>query len=212
MIEEILPGVFHWSAFHEGIGHTVHSSFEVASGTLIDPICPEEGLTAIAELTTPKRIVISNRHHYRHSEPIIERFDCPVLCHKAGLSHFDEDRPVRGFSFDEQLADGVRALELGSICAEETTLLLEAHAHTHAGALSFGDGLTRDEHGALAFMPDTLLGENPGAVRAGLLRNLRRMLDEDFDTLLFAHSEPIRSAGHDRLTEFLVRATKAPSE
>jgi hypothetical protein len=95
----------------------------------------------------------------------------------------------------------VRALELGSICAEETTLLLEAHA----GALAFGDGLTREDDGSLAFMPDSLLGDDPRAVRAGLLRNLRQMLDEDFEALLFAHSEPIRDGGHACLSDFVSR-------
>jgi hypothetical protein len=207
MIEEILPGLFHWSAVHEGIGHTVHSSFEVGSGTLIDPMQPEEGLEAIAALGTPQRIVLSNRHHYRHSAPYVERFQCPVLCHKSGLSHFDEDRPVQGFLFDEQLTDGLRTLELGSICAEETTLLLEANG----GVLSFGDGLTRDSEGALAFMPDSLLGDDPREVRTGLARNLRRMLEEDFDSLLFAHSEPICTSGHDRLADFVSRTAEAPT-
>lgn len=199
MIEEILPGLVQWSAFHEGIGHVVHSSFELGSGTLIDPMEPDEGLNAIAILAAPQRIVLSNRHHYRHSARFVERFGCPVLCHKAGLAYFDGDRPVHGFSFDEQLADGVRALELGSICAEETTLLLDIQH----GALSFGDGLTRDRDGSLAFMPDSLLGEKPDRVRAGLLRNLSRMLDEDFDALLFAHSEPVQRGGRALLTDFL---------
>jgi hypothetical protein len=207
MIEEILPSLFHWSAFRESIGHTVHSSFEAGSGTLIDPMRPEEGLEAIAALATPQRIVLSNRHHFRHSAPFVERFECPVLCHLSGLNHFDEDRRVQGFLFDEQLADGVRALELGSICAEETTLLLEANG----GALSFGDGLTRDDEGALAFMPDSLLGDDPQGVRAGLMRNLRRMLEEDFDSLLFAHSEPILTEGHDRLTNFVSRTIEIPT-
>jgi hypothetical protein len=205
MIEEATPGIFHWSAFHEAIGHPVHSSFALGSGTLIDPMEPSEGLDAIAELGTPRRIVLSNRHHYRHSALYVERFDCPVLCHKAGLAHFSEDRPVEGFVFDEQLAEGLRALELGSICAEETTLLLEADA----GALSFGDGLTRDSDGALAFMPDSLLGEDPGRVRAGLLKSLRRMLDEEFDTLLFAHSEPAKGTGRDLLSAFLAQEPAA---
>lgn len=208
MIEEILPGLFHWSAFHDGIGHLVHSSFEASSGTLIDPMEPEDGLEAVAGIATPRRVVLSNRHHYRHGARHVERFDCSVLCHKAGLTHFSGTRPVQGFSFDEQLADGVRALELGSICAEETTLLLEAQA----GALSFGDGLTRNEDGSLAFMRDSLLGDDPQGVRRGLLRNLRRMLDEDFDTLLFAHSEPVRNGGRDLLTDFISRETGATTQ
>jgi hypothetical protein len=199
MIEEILPGLVQWNAFHEGIGHVVHSSFVLDSGTLIDPMEPEEGLEAIATLATPQRIVLTNRHHYRHSASYSKRFGCPVLCHKTALGHFAEDRPVQGFYFDEQLVEGVRALELGSICAEETTLLLDVQD----GALSFGDGLTRDEDGSLTFMPDALLGDDPQRVRAGLLRNLRRMLDEDFDALLFAHSEPVLSGGRALLSDFL---------
>jgi hypothetical protein len=148
--------------------------------------------------------VLTNRHHYRHSARYVKRFACPVLCHKAGLAHFDDDRPVQGFSFDEQLADGVRALELGSICAEETTLLLD----THNGALAFGDGLTRDAKGSLAFMPDALLGEDPTGVRGGLLRNLRRILEEeDFDSLLFAHSEPVVIGAVAQLHDLLSQAS-----
>jgi hypothetical protein len=207
MIEEILPGLIRWSAFHEGIGHVVHSSLELHSGTLIDPMEPEEGLEAIATIVTPRRIVLTNRHHYRHSARYVKRFDCPVLCHKAGLTHFDEDRPVQGFSFDEQLADGVRALELGSICAEEATLLLDAAN----GALAFGDGLTRGAEGTLAFMPDALLGDDPHSVRSGLLRNLRRMLEEDFDALLFAHSEPVLSGGRALFSDFLSQTAAVPT-
>jgi len=202
MIEEIVPGIVQWDAFRETIGRRVHSTFVLSSGTLIDPMEPDGdgGLDAVAELATPRRIVLSNRLHYRDSARYAKRFGCPVLCHEAGLSHFAGERPVQGFSFNEQLADDVRALELGSICAEETTLLLDVAG----GALAFGDGLTRDEDGALAFMPDQLLGDDAEDVRAGLAKRLRRMLDEeDFDTLLFAHAEPVSGGGRALLGEFL---------
>jgi len=202
MIEEIVPGIVQWDAFRETIGRRVHSTFVLSSGTLIDPMEPDGdgGLDAVAELATPRRIVLSNRLHYRDSARYAKRFGCPVLCHEAGLSHFAGERPVQGFSFNEQLADDVRALELGSICAEETTLLLDVAG----GALAFGDGLTRDEDGALTFMPDQLLGDDAEDVRAGLAKRLRRMLDEeDFDTLLFAHAEPVSGGGRALLGEFL---------
>lgn len=41
------------------------------------------------------------------------------------------------------------------------------------------------------------------AVRGGQRRNLDRMLDEDFDTLLFAHTAPVLSGGHGLLRDFL---------
>ncbi len=199
MIEESLPRLAQWSVFHESIGQLVHSAFDLSSGTLVDPMQPAEGLDALAALATPQRIVLTNRHHYRHSQRCVERFGCPVLCHEAGLEHFKGEHAVEGFRFDEQLANGVRALELASICAEETTLLLDVAG----GVLCFGDGVTRDEDGSLAFMPDELLGEHPERVRAGLSRRLRRMLDEDFDVLLFAHAEPVLAGGEALLSDFL---------
>lgn len=201
MPQEILPGVYHWSAMHEGIGHVVYSAFDAHSGTLIDPMEPAEGIAAIAAIAAPQRIVLSNRHHYRHSARFVEQFGCRVLCHEAGSDHFDEHQQVESYRFDEQLAGDVRALQLAAICAEESTLFIEVAG----GALSFGDGLTRNRDGALAFMPDSLLGKDPAAVRAGLASNLRRMFDEDFDALLFAHAEPIAAGGRELLSEFLAQ-------
>ena len=201
MIEEILPGILHWTAFHDGIGHTVHSALDLSSGTLIDPMEPAEGVEAVARHATPRRIVLTNRLHYRHSARYVERFGCPVLCHEAGVGHFDAEQQVRGFCFDEQLAPGVRALELASICAEETTLLLEISG----GVLCFGDGVTRAQYGSLAFMPDSLLGDDPAGVRDGLTRNLKRICDEDFDALLFAHAEPVRTGARQLLDHFVSR-------
>ena len=46
-MEEILPGVMHWSAVHPNTGLRAHSAFHVESGTLIDPMVPEEGLGVV---------------------------------------------------------------------------------------------------------------------------------------------------------------------
>jgi hypothetical protein len=201
MIDEILPDLVQWSSFHDGISRWVYSAFDLRSGTLIDPMEPTQGLPRVASFATPQRIVLTNRHHYRHSDRYVQRFGCPVLCHEAGMGHFTEERRVQGFRFDEQLADGVRALELASVCAEETTVLLDVAD----GVLCFGDGVTRDRDGSLTFMPDDLLGDDPDAVRVGLGRNLQRMFEEDFDALLFAHAEPVLGGGRALLSDFLSR-------
>jgi hypothetical protein len=199
MIDEPIPGLVCWSAFHEGIGATVYSSFATGSGTLIDPMVPEDGVEAVGRLGEPRTIVLSNRHHYRHSSRFVERYGCTVVCHEAGLHEFGADKRVGGFAFGAELSKDVRALELDSICPEETTLLISVGA----GALSFADGLTRDDDGALSFMPDSLLGEDSEAVKAGLERNLRSMLELDFDALLFAHAPPIAEGGKALLSDFL---------
>ena len=47
------------------------------------------------------------------------------------------------------------------------------------------------------------MGDDPSAVRAGLRDSLRRLLDLDFDSLLFAHGEPLIDGGRSALREFV---------
>ncbi|MHB1538750.1 MAG: hypothetical protein ACYCUM_13440 [Solirubrobacteraceae bacterium] len=64
MIEEMLPGLAQWSASHEGIGATVYSRLVIEPGTLIDPMTPADGVEQLARHGEPRRLVLSNRHHY----------------------------------------------------------------------------------------------------------------------------------------------------
>ena len=122
-MEEIQPGVLHWTAFRDTIGKDVHSYLHTPSGTLIDPMEPLQGLEAVPSV---KRIVLTNRHHYRHSGCFQEAFGCPVFCHQAGLHEFaGGPEEVEGFSFGEEVAPKIVALEVGAICPEETALYLK---------------------------------------------------------------------------------------
>ena len=67
-MNEVLPGVLHWTTHHEGIGTRVHSHFAVESAALIDPRVPDGGIEEVAQYGRPERILLSNRHHLRHSE------------------------------------------------------------------------------------------------------------------------------------------------
>jgi hypothetical protein len=187
-MEQIQPGLLHWTAYRETIGEDVHSYFHADSGTLIDPMVPPEGIEAIGG--EPQRIVLTNRHHYRDSD----RFGCPVLCHEAGLHEFDGG--VEGFAFGDKLAPGVHALEVGVLTPEETAL--------HVGdALAFADCVVRDGDGELGFVPDYLLGDDPEAIRAGLRAAFRRLCDEvEFEALLMAHGDPIAHGGRAALRTF----------
>jgi hypothetical protein len=198
-MHEVLPGVLHWTTHHEGIGQPVHSHFAVEAAALIDPRMPEGGVDEVARYGRPDRILLSNRHHLRHSECFAEAFNCPIRCHEAGLHEFGEGPDVQGFRFGEEVAPGIRALEMGALTPEDTVF----HLRTGPGALLFADGLVRDGRGALAFVPDWLMGDEPEEVKRGLRESLRRLLDEDFDALLFAHGDPMPSGGHEALQGFV---------
>jgi hypothetical protein len=199
-MDEILDGVWDWTTFHEGIGSEVHSHYHAPSGTLIDPRVPSEGLGWF-DANPPERIVLTNRHHYRHSDRFVEAFGCPVLCHEAGLHEFEgTGAAVRGFAFGDELAPGVRALEVGALTPEETAL----HLATGPGVLAFADVVIGGGNGRLAFVPDPLIGDDPPAIRERMSAALRRLVDEEsFDALLLAHGPPLPTGGREALRAFL---------
>jgi Metallo-beta-lactamase superfamily len=195
-MKEIVPGVYHWTAFHPGIRQDVHSYLYAPARVLIDPMIPEGGVEALARYR-PERILLTNRHHYRRSDELRERFGCPVLCHEAGLREFAGAPQVRGFAFGDEVALGIDALELDAICPEETALHLR-----DARALALADSVIRRRDGALAFVSDYLLGDEPERIKADIRAALRRLLEVDFDALLLAHGDPLTSGGKAALAEF----------
>jgi hypothetical protein len=204
-MDELAPGLFHWTAYRDTIGMDVHAHFHAPSGTLFDPMEPAEGVGWFARAgREPARIVLSNRHHWRHSDRFVAEYGCTVHCHEAGLHAFGGDREVQGFAFGDELAPGVTAHEVGILTPEETALHIEAGE----GALLFADTLQRGPHGDLAFMPDDLLGDDPDVVRTGLRDRLRTLTDElAFDTLLLAHGAPVPTTGRSALLTFVTAPT-----
>jgi hypothetical protein len=196
-MDEILPGIHHWTAFRDTIGMRVHSYYVEPARALIDPLVPEEGLEAFDGLAAPERVLLTNRHHFRHSDRFREAFGCEVLASAPGM-HDLEGRGVTPFEFGEEVAPGVTAVEIGVICPDETALHV-----ADAGAVAFADGLIR-EGGTLGFVPDVLLGDEPERVRAGLAERFRALARErEFDALLFAHGEPLPRGGKAALRGFV---------
>ena len=198
-MKEVLPGLFHWTAMHEKIGSPVHSHFLRDAGVLLDPMLPAAGLDWFRKPgREPRTILLTNRHHWRHSARFVRAFGARVRCHRAGLHEFTKGEPVEAFEWGEDLPGGVEALEVGVLCPEETALLLPVEG----GALAFADAVIRDEDGELGFVPDQYIGEDPAAVKRGLKSAFRRLLARDFEHLLFAHGEPWIGGGKAALERF----------
>jgi hypothetical protein len=206
-MDELAPGLWHWTAFRDTIRRTVHSAYDERSRTLIDPMLPDEGLGWFAEHGPPERIVLVNRHHVRHSASFVERFGCTVHCHESGLWEL-HDAPVRvqGFRFGDELAPGVVPQRVAAICPEETAL----HIAGETGALAVADGLLRDDAGELAFMPDFLLGDDPERVKRGLADAYLQIAETlDFDVLLLAHGDPLIGGAREALRAFVAGVPRA---
>ncbi|MFL5869584.1 MAG: hypothetical protein ACJ75R_00755 [Solirubrobacterales bacterium] len=201
-MNEVIPGVFHWQARHPRTGGQAHSHLLVEARTVLDPMAPPEAVE-LMRANPPERIVLSNRHHYREAGRIVEEFACPVLCPESGTYDFDgdDDRDVEPYAYGDRLAPSLIAHEVGSICPDDAALELRSGP----GALAFADGLMRHD-GRLHFVSDGLLADDPGEVenvKRGLVSSLRRLCELDFDTLLFAHGDPLAEGGRAALEEFV---------
>ena len=167
-----------------------------AARAVIDPLLDDdEGLERFGE-DPPQRVLLTNRHHLRSAERFADELGCTIRCHSAGLHEFEGAPEVFGFEWGEEVAPGIEALEVDAICDEETALLV-----TEARALSLADAIT-DYDSEIGFFSDHLLGEDPEAVKRDIREAYRRLLDRDFDTLLFAHGEPIVGRGKEALRAF----------
>jgi hypothetical protein len=194
-VREIVTGVWHWTGTHPNTGSQVSSYWVRPARAVIDALLPAEGIEAFAE-EPPERVLLSNRHHLRHAEAFADRFGSVIECSKPGLHEFESGPPVEGFDFGDEVAPGVQALEVGAICPDESALLIG-----DARALSIADGI-RHYDGNMDFFADWLLGDDPEGVKAGLRESYRRLLDLDFDNLLFAHGEPLIGGGKEALRRF----------
>jgi hypothetical protein len=197
-MESVVPGIRHWNAIHPRTGGLAHSYLLEDARTVLDPMVPDEVLDVLRE-HPPERVVLTNRHHWRQADRLVAEFGCPVLCPEQGLHEFEgTDRGVEPYVYGDELGPGLIAHEVGAICPDDAALEISAAE----GFLAFADGLMRRD-GELRFVSDGLMGDDPEAVKAGLLRSLGRLARLRFDGLLFAHGEPVASGGRERLLEFL---------
>lgn len=200
-MREILPGLYHWKTYHEGVGEDVHSYY-VAAGEVpyvIDPRVPRDGLAWFAARKPPQHAYLTNRHHYRQSDQFEKAFGTKVWCHAAGMHEFVEGEHVSAFQHGQVLPGGVQALAIGALCPEETAFLIPLGR----GVLAIGDAIISWDH-HLDFVPDMLMGDDPEGVKRGLREAFRKALREQrFDTLLFAHGEPWVEGARTALREFV---------
>ena len=197
-MQEIVPGIHHWTAFHERIKTEVSSYYVEPAGVLLDPMVPDEGIEWFeSREVRPQQILLTNRHHYRHSDRFREAFDLPVRASKPGLHEFEDGPEVEGFEFGDELAPGVTAIEIGGICPDDTAL----HIDVAGGAVAFADALIRYE-GALGFVPDDFM-DDPAGDKAAMMDSFRGLLEREFDHLLFAHGEPLVGGGREALRDFV---------
>jgi glyoxylase-like metal-dependent hydrolase (beta-lactamase superfamily II) len=201
-VDEIAPGLWHWTARHPHINSDVSTYYLVAERVLIDPMTPPAGATWFRDQgSEPEHVVLSNRHHDRDAWRLREEFGCEVHCIANGCYELEGRGPVTPFEFGDELPGGIAVYEVDAICPDETALHIPAHR-----ALVCADGLVRWPGAeGLTFVPDSLM-DDPERTKAGLREAYRRLLELDFDRLLLAHGAPVTQEAKAALRAYLERS------
>ena len=197
-MDEIAPGVWHWTARRRSIGAEVSSYYLAGERVVIDPMIPPEGLEWFAQRGAPEHLILTNRHHDRDAWRLHAAFGCTVHCIAIGAYELEGRGPVETFEFGDELPGGIVAHEVDAICPDETALHIPRHR-----ALACADGVVCWRAGdALQFVPDALM-DDPEETKRRLRAAYRRLLDLDFDLLLLAHGDPIVGGARDALRDFV---------
>ena len=199
-MEEIAPGLWHWTAMRESIGHDVSSYYLEPERVLLDPMLPPEGLGWFEAHGAPEHVLLTNRHHDRDVWRIREAFGSAVHCASAGAHELEGRGPFEPFAFGDELPGGIVSYEVGAICPDEGAFHIPAHR-----ALAVADGVIRwPGVDGLSFVPDSFM-DDPERTKAGLKAAYARLCELDFDHLLLAHGVPVVGGANAELRAFVAR-------
>jgi hypothetical protein len=196
-MQEIAPGLWHWTARHPHIGSEVSSYYLHSERVALDPMLPAEGLEWF-DGAEPRHVILTNRHHDRDAWRLQETFGSQVHCAATGVHELEGRGSVTPFRFGDELPGGIVAHGVGAICPDETALHIPAHR-----ALAVADGIVRwGGQEGLAFVPDSLM-DDPTETKQGLLGAYRTLLDLKFELLLLAHGAPLTANARRELRQFV---------
>jgi hypothetical protein len=189
-VDEVVAGLWHWTALRETIGSEVSSYYLAAERVWIDPMLPP----GMPDWFQPEHAILTCRHHSRDAW----KLDCRVWVVEQGAHELEGRGEFRTYAWGDALPGGIVAHEVDVLSPDETALHIPAHR-----ALAVGDGVIRWEaDGPLGFVPDRFM-DNPERDKAGLRAAYERLLDLDFDVLLLGHGNPVPTDAKAQLRAFL---------
>jgi hypothetical protein len=196
MPKQVATGIYHWTAFHPGIGFRVSSYCVEPAGVVLDPKCPDEGWDALpGEL---RQVLLTSGHHTRDAAELADRFSIPVRASRQASDRIGGALDVEVFADGDEVAPGITAIHIGVLSEDEGAF----HIAVGDGAIAFADGLINHGDG-IGFVPDELMGDDPETIKQELTEAFRGLLERDFDNLLFAHGDPVIGGGKAALREFV---------
>jgi len=171
------------------------TALKTSAGILfVDPVPLDDGpLQALTRNVSIAGVFVTNVNHCRAANDFSEKFSCPAFAQAATHAECS-------FSFPQTVSDAemfcgdARPIEIPGGPTGETAIY---HARD-GGSLIVGDALINFEPYGFAFLPKKYC-TNEKQMR----RSFRRLVDYDFERMLFAHGTPIMQSARKKLEQLL---------
>ena len=192
--EPVTEGIWTWGVSDDRVGGMLSSSaaVEEAPGeiVLIDPVrVDEQELDRLGDVTA---ILITNGKHMRSAPHYRDLTGAAIWA--PVHADFTDEQVDETFTEGNELPGGLKVIEIiGPARAEHAFYLKRA-----GGVIIIGDALLNLEGGGLSILPEKY-NPDPGKTK----QSCKKILDYDFDVMLFGHGEPIRSGAKEKLRTVL---------
>jgi metallo-beta-lactamase superfamily protein len=193
-IEQIAPGVWHWSIHNSNIGGNLSASHALADEhgcVWIDPVRVND----LGELPRPDAIVLTSRGHQRAAWRYRREFGVPVYGPRGGEGY--DEAPDTLYEEGDPLPQGLTGIPTPGFGDAKFALHRAAHGDTPS-LMIVGDLVMRRDDGSLTTIPPQFQSD-PEAARG----SLERVAGEPFDLLLIGHAPPVTTDPHSRLQSLL---------
>lgn len=186
----------YWQAYDASVKADLFSTaVQTPDGFLIvDPIPIQPKL--LQQLMRAREITgvfVTNVNHCRIAADFAEKFATPIFAHSATCAacELSSNRAVN----DEQtFIPNACAIEIAGATAGEMAI----YHDQDGGALIVGDALINFEPYGFTFLPPKYCSD-----AKKMRRSLRRLLDYNFERMLFAHGTPLMHSARKKLEELL---------
>lgn len=195
-LQQYLPPLYGWSAYHEEwkVAFHSHALVTTAGVALVDPLKPVAGvLSQLADLGEPWGVFLTGGNHARDADWFRREYGIQVYAHPSAATDGDIkiDVPVLD---GEKLPGGLQAVQLPGHGVGEMAWL----AQQEDGILFLGDALLHPSADKLEYLPPNYCEDLGQAAQS-----LKKLNSLSFAAATFAHGEPIVAHAKQQITEFL---------
>lgn len=200
-LREVVKRLYGWSSFHVQWKVDFNSyALKTPDGVVfIDPLKPgPDVLKELEGLGEPIGVFLTNDHHDRDADWFRKQYGIQIYAHEKAKA--DCDTKIDVLILDgERLPGGVKAIYLPGSSLSETAF----YTKLSGGIVLMGDALLNPGNKGLKLLPEPYIEDRKQA-----LKSLPKLLDLSFQTITFAHGDPIVENAKKEITNFLKKPKK----